>query len=125
MKMYLLFSHKLTDEQIKDAKNSLGIGEFIYLPKSLQNVWSNIPAELETLDEILIHIKNFLNKAKKGDYVLVQGDFGAVYQMVNFAKSLGLIPIYATTKRESVELKIDNKVVKKSIFRHIRFREYL
>jgi len=36
MKLFLLFSHKLTDEQIKDAKDNLGIDEFIYLLKDLQ-----------------------------------------------------------------------------------------
>jgi len=56
--------------------------------------------------------------------VLIQGDFGAVYHMVNFAKELGLIPIYATTKRESIELKQGNKIIKKSIFKHIKFRKY-
>ena len=34
------------------------------------------------------------NQAQKGDYLLVQ--IGATYQLVNFAKTLGLIPIYAT-----------------------------
>ena len=44
--------------------------------------------------------------------------------MVTFSKNLGLIPIYATTKREVVEEKQGDKIVKKSIFKHIRFRKY-
>ena len=125
MKMYLLFSHTLTDLQIKDAKNTLKIDKFIYLSKNLQKIWSEIPPEIDDLGEHLSDIKEFLNIAKKGEYVLIQGDFGAVYHMVNFSKDLGLIPIYATTKRETIETKVDDKIIKKSIFRHIRFREYI
>jgi len=124
MKMYLLFSHTLTDSQIDDAKSTLKVDKFIYLPKNLQKIWSEIPPELDSLDEYLNKIKHFIKSANKGDYVLIQGDFGAVYHMVNFAKELGLIPIYATTKRESIELKQGNKIIKKSIFKHIKFRKY-
>ena len=125
MKMYLLFSHTLTEFQIQDAKTTLKIDEFIYLPKNLQKIWSEIPPEIDNLSEYLSDIKEFLKKTKKGEYVLIQGEFGAVYHMVNFSKSLGLIPIYATTKRETIELKVNDKIIKKSVFRHIRFREYL
>jgi len=124
-KMFLLFSHSLTNEQIDDANKKLQVYDFISLPENLQKLWSNIPPELESLDEHLSSLKNYIRlAAKKGDYVLIQGDFGAVYEMVNFAKSLDLIPIYATTKREVVEEKQGDKVVKKSIFKHIRFRKY-
>lgn len=45
--------------------------------------------------------------------------------MVNFSKDLGLIPVYATTSREIEEFEENGKTIKKSIFEHIRFREYL
>ncbi len=38
-KMFLLFSHRLTDEQIRDAKENLAVIEFIALPKDLQYLW--------------------------------------------------------------------------------------
>jgi len=126
-KMFLLFSHDLTQQQIKDAKNNLDITQFVALPKELQNNWSNsnIPSDIESLKEYLMPFKNFLesNSINK-DVVLIQGDFGAVYQMVNFAKNLGLETVYATTKRVIEEVVVDNKTVKKSIFEHRRFREY-
>lgn len=124
-KMFLLFSHDLTQQQIKDAKSNLDITQFVALPKELQNNWSNIPSDIESLKEYLMPFKNFLesNSINK-DVVLIQGDFGAVYQMVNFAKDLGLETVYATTKRVIEEVVVDNKTVKKSIFEHRRFREY-
>lgn len=125
-KMFLLFSHNLNHSQIDDAKNSLKVGEFISLARDLQSIWSNIPSDLETLDEYLIPLKIFLSEnSKPKDIVLIQGDFGAVYHLVNFAKNLDLKTVYATTNRIIEEFVKDGKTVKKSIFEHIRFREYL
>ena len=123
--MFLLFSHKLTPLQEKDAKESLGVDKFVTLPDDLQNLWSNIPPELEKLDEYLTPLKNFIkDNAKNGDYVLIQGDFGGCYEMVNFVKSLGLIAIHSTTKRDAVEKIVDGKVEKFSRFEHVIFRRY-
>ena len=59
------------------------------------------------------------------DYVLVQGDFGACCLMVDYARRLGLLPIYSTTRREVHEecLK-DGSIRLVRSFRHVRFREY-
>ena len=123
MKMYLFFSHKLTDAQIEDAKK-LGVDEFVYLPDDLQEKFSNVPPELENIKEYARDFEKFLENAKKGDYVLIQGDFGLTCHLVNFTKSKGLIPVYATTKRISKDIKKDGKVVKISEFKHIRVRKY-
>jgi len=124
-KMILLFSHKLTPAQESDAKESLGVEEFINLPENLQNLWSNIPPELEKLDSYLEPIEKFIEEnIKNGDFALVQGDFGATCKIANFIKSIGATPLYATTKREVEEREINGKVVKTSIFEHIRFRRF-
>jgi len=123
--MFLLFSHKLTNEQIIDAKKVLKVDNFVYLPNDLQSLWSNVPAELESLKNYLLPLKEYIkNNAKKDDFVLIQGDFGAVYEMVNYAKKLNLTPVYATTKRETQEEIQKEKVVKISKFKHIRYRKY-
>ncbi len=124
-KMFLLFSHNLTNDQIKDAKENLKVNKFIYLPKELQNIWSNIPPEVEDITDYLKPIKEFLkNNANDGDYVLIQGDFGATYNMVNYAFENNLIPIYATTKRVVKEVIEDGKVITIREFKHCRFRKY-
>ncbi|SFV63254.1 Uncharacterized protein MJ1673 [hydrothermal vent metagenome] len=124
-KMILLFSHKLTAEQIADAKASLGVEEFVALDNDLQNIWSNIPASLENLSDYLQPIRDFLTAdIQKGDVALVQGDFGATCAIASFVKSLGGVAVYATTKRDVVEKEIDGKIVKTSVFEHVRFREF-
>lgn len=124
-KIFLLFSHTLTETQTNDAKSNLSISDVISLPFYLQEKWSNVPSEIETIKEYLLPIRNFLaENSEYEDVVLIQGDFGAVYHMVNFAKELGLKTVYATTQRTIEEIVIDGKTVKKSIFEHERFREY-
>ena len=123
-KLYLLFSHKLTPEQIEDAKKNLGVEEFVYMPSDLQEKWSNVPGEMGDLSEYAKDFMKFLDTAKEGDYVLIQGDFGLTYKLVNFTKNKNLIPVYSTTKRISKEINSGNKVLKISEFDHVRFRKY-
>jgi hypothetical protein len=123
--LFLLFSHTLTDAQKQDAKKSLQVDRFIALPLDLQKLWSNIPADKKELSGYLEPLKEYLKShAKKGDFVLIQGDFGGVYDMVNFSKSIDLIPVHSTTKREVKEKTIDDVVQKISIFKHVIYRRY-
>ena len=124
-KMILLFSHKLTPLQITDAKSSFGVEEFLLLDSELQNIWSNVPADLEEVGEYLQPVRDFLiEKMEEDDVVLVQGDFGATCAMASFVKSLAGVAVYATTKRDVVEKEIDGKIVKTSVFEHVRFRTF-
>ena len=124
--LILLFSHKLTENQIKSAKTEMNINKFIYLEPELQKLWSNIPPEIENIKDYLSPIYQFLKEnTEKGDYVLIHGDFGAVYLMVNYAFELGLIPIYSTTGRITREKKMNENTIKlEHFFRHKRFRKY-
>ena len=70
--------------------------------------------------------KDFLREnSHYGDVALIQGDFGAVYQMINFSKSIGLTTVYSTTNRLTEETYENGRTIKKSIFEHVMFREYL
>ena len=124
-KLFLLFSHNLTEAQESDAKDSLGVTSFVTLPAELQNLWSNVPSSLESLEAYFEDLKHYLEKElKQGDVVLVQGDFGATCSMVRFVKGLGAKAVYATTTRDVVEKVVDDKIVKTSVFKHVRFRVY-
>lgn len=122
MKKFFVFtSHRLNEEQINDAKSKFDTQEFVYLPSVLQEKWSNVPAYLTSLDNFVKPFYKFLQEnAKQGDVIMIQGDFGLSYNLIDYAKSLGLMTIYATTKRDSVE----KDGVKISVFKHVRFRVY-
>ena len=124
-KLILLFSHKLTPVQEEDACNSLGVSSFVTVPHELQDLWSNIPSELESLEHYLEPLALYLKaELQKDDLVLIQGDFGATFSMVSFVQSLNVKAVYATTKRDVIEVKEGDKIIKRSVFEHVRFRVY-
>lgn len=126
MQFFILLNHKLSDDQRADAIKSFETSEFVEMPLKISEIWSNIPPDAEKLDEILEPVKAWLSgQALAGDTVLVQGDFGAVYSMVDFAFSNGLVPVYATTSRDAVERKKeDGSIETVRVFRHRTFRKY-
>lgn len=124
--MLLIFSHKLTDLQIQSAKNDLNVEKFEYLPPNLQHTWSHIPPDEKDINPYLIDIIKWIdNVAFKDDFILVQGDFGATYKIVNYCKSKGLNVFYSTTKREATEMENeDGTIYLTHKVSHIMFREY-
>lgn len=125
-KMFLLFSHKLNEEQRISAKETLGVEKFICMPEELAKAWGAIPPEPDSIDEYLDIFRQWLREeAGKEDVVLISGDFGASYKMVNWCFANALLPVYVTTKRIMRESeKSDGCMEKVSIFKHVRFRRY-
>jgi len=112
----------MVEQQYCDAMDILGITKFETLPT---DIWPQIPAEHATVESSLISLKETIStRSKKGDYLFVQGDYGATYNMVQFAKENGLIPVYATSKRKSYEVVDGEKVTTVREFEHVRFRRY-
>ena len=128
-KLFLLFSHSLTEEQKQDAQDALGVSEFVSLPDDLQALFSNVPPELEELDDFLDPIVDWINDNAfyESDYILIQGDYGATYSLVKYMTGRGTFatPIYATTERKSVDtVQEDGSIATQRIFKHKRFRKY-
>lgn len=122
---YLLFSHELTEAQKEEAYAKLNVRNIYYLPEDLKALWSQIPPELEKISAYIQPIKDWLEKqVKEGDYILIQGDFGATYEMIRWALAKKLKPLYATTKRVVVETREEGKVITHRLFEHVRFRFY-
>lgn len=116
---FIFFSHQLTEKQTQEIKNNLKCDEIIYLPKDLQYKWSNV--EDDSFDKISSFLRE---KSQENDYALIQGEWGLTYKMINFAKEIGVNPIYAKTKREAIEEKDGEKIKKISYFEHIKFEKY-
>lgn len=125
-KLILLFNHKVTELQAKDAYESLGVDRIEPLPPDLQNIWSNIPPEMSSIKDYLRPVEKWLSEnAVSGDYVLIQGDFGACYLMVNLALSQNLAPVYSTTARIAQESILDGGHISLThTFKHVMFRKY-
>lgn len=124
--LLLLFNHTLTKQQKEDAVRSLCVSRIEHPPDQLQRLWRAVPPELETIKEYLKPIAEWiLNNAHTGDFILIQGDFGATWLMVKFSMEQGLIPIYSTTERDAVEeIREDGSIKLSHRFIHARFRKY-
>lgn len=120
--LFILMNHEMLPIQYENAQKTLHVSQTITLSDAK---WSQISPEVDTIQPFLEHYKEQLHMcAKVDDYLLVQGDFGATYHMIRFARSLGLIPIYATTKRHATQEVVDGTIITKREFIHVRFREY-
>ena len=124
--LILLFNHRLTQAQEADARSSLGVGSIVAAPPEISTIWAGIPPAADAIAATLDPVVNWLaTEGNPGDFVLIQGDFGATYLMVNAAIRLGLIPVYSTTQRQAVEEhKPDGSVHIGHIFSHVQFRRY-
>lgn len=124
--MLLLFSHKLTTEQKKDAEVNQGVTDFIHLPLELQRKWSQVPTYETDLGTYAVDFLKWIeSESEEGDLVLIQGDFGLSFLMVKHSINIGRIPVYATTERKSKEILSKGGTVEKTlVFEHCMFRRY-
>ena len=92
--------------------------------ENLQQIWSNVLYDdkyYTNLNEIIDYMLSILNEE---DYVIVQGNWGYVYKLVEEAKKNKIIPLYAFSVRDSSEEIINGEVVKITKFKYQCFVEY-
>ena len=120
--MFILMSHEITTIQKEDAKKSFGVDNFEVVPSKW---WGQIPPDSDSVRPYTQEIKEWLDsRAKDGDILLVQGDFGATVDMISYARGKNMIPVYATTERKATERVENDKIITVRTFEHVRFREY-
>lgn len=124
--LYLIFNHTFTPAQEADARAALGVERIETMPAAAVAAWGDVPAGAPAIWDHLAPVRDWLReRAAPGDFVLIQGDFGACFLMVRFAFENGFNPIYATTRREATEeTQPDGSVRLTHRFRHVRFRAY-
>ncbi|MFO7761029.1 MAG: CRISPR-associated protein Csx20 [Desulfobia sp.] len=124
--LLVIFNHTITPSQKTDARQTLKAEEIIQPPEELCRLWAQVPPEADSLGDYLEPLKYWLDsQAGNGDYVLIQGEFGATYLMVRFALARGLVPLYSTTRREAEEEVLgDGTVQVRHRFFHVRFRYF-
>lgn len=126
MNLLVILSHDLTDKQIEEAKGRLKVDRIKTMPDELKDIWQNINPIGELPLDVLNRIINWIEKESEiNDYVLVQGDFGSSFYIVDFCFKAGRIPIYSTSNRRVKEIKEGEKILTKRIFKHETFRRYV
>lgn len=123
-KVYCLLNHALTQNQIKELKEKYNASDIIYPSEELSASWSQIPAT-ETLDmSIINNVVLWLKDACADDLLIIQGEFGSTFMLVDYALKRKLIPLYAVTKRVASEQRNGETVSRHYVFEHVCFRKY-
>ena len=122
----VLTNHEITDMQRKEAMSQFGCTKIITPPDKVRYFWANVPPEGELEETGIEDVIRFLESSSQtGDYVHVQGEFGATFFTVDYCFKTGLIPVYSTSERVYDErINRDGSVERYHNFKHIRFRMY-
>ena len=124
--LILLFSHSITNVQKEQARADLGIEHIIVPPDTIRTLWAAFPPDVSELVPSVKPVLSWLdNHSKKEDYVLIHGDFGACFLVVQHCLNTHRIPIYSTTERKATEkILADGTVQLTHTFSHVRYRKY-
>ena len=125
-KFIVLMSHDMSDIQKNDAYENLKVAEIIEAPAEIKAIWGNVDPisdlDISKLDKVISWIKNI---SEKGDYILVQGEFGATFYIVDYCFKSDLIPVYATSIRRVEETREGDRVLTNRVFVHEGYRQYI
>lgn len=122
----VLLSHALTDAQVEDLRRNWSAEIVKTLPEELQRRWSNVPPDGPFPVGWLAPLIAWLEaETAEDDVVVVQGEPGCVYYVVNWCFRHRRLPLYAATAREAQEeRRPDGTVITQRVFRHRGFRAY-
>ena len=123
-RVFCLINHELTPRQVDELYTSFKAESNIFPPAPIASLWKDIPVVEEFTLAMFDPIIDWLQDANPGDVLVIQGEFGATFTIVDFALQNGLIPVSAVTKRIVQETREGEKVVKNNFFEHICFRKY-
>lgn len=123
---FCLLNHSLTSKQTAELQEIFDIQSIEYPPEDIRRLWSNLPVQpeisAEPLEKIIrwLHEKNISSQ----DVIVIQGEAGYSFALVDYALNNGFIPIHSVTQRIAAETVKDEIVQTHYIFEHISFRRY-
>ena len=124
MKSFCLLNHELTANQVKELTGEYGASEIVYPDSDLKKAWSQVAACREIDRGLIARVISWLSAAGPGDALVVQGEFGATFMVVDYALKHKLLPLHAVTERIASEERNGEKVSRKYLFEHVCFRKY-
>lgn len=121
-RVFCLMNHSLTQKQIAELTDVYKCKEIVYPEETISSLWSQVNSTNEK--DVIQSVIFWLKAAKDGDYLIIQGEFGLTFTLVDYALKEKLIPIYATSKRIAKESRVGETVHREYIFEHICFKKY-
>ena len=125
MKMAVLMNHQLSSTQKAEAQGALGVQSFVAMPPEVAALWCNADPAKDLHELGAENVICWLTEqTEEGDYVIVQGDYGLTFAVVDWCLKTGRVPVHATTERKAVEKNIQGNIVVERVFNHVKFRVY-
>ncbi len=126
-KLFILLSHRINDEQLLLLIRMYGAIELIYLPENLQTTFSNVDPNLQSLKNISVEIISWLKTypISLSDKVVLQGESGLCFILLQWLFKQNIEVIYSTTLRHCKEIKLANGSIElRHFIKPIQFRKY-
>lgn len=121
-----MLNHELTPMQIKELEHVFFVSCIVYPDNYLNSLWAGIPTvQALTADDLSPFTLWIDENSHSKDLIIIQGEFGASFFLIEYAFSKGLIPLHSVTKRVAHETKEDETIIRTYTFQHICFRRYL
>ena len=105
-------------------ENKWGCVSVVYPPESLSAAWSQVPVLEHIPDVFFTPFVQWLGAARAGDLVIIQGEFGSTFMLVDYVLRRGLVALHAVTKRIAAETREGETVRRQYVFEHVCFRKY-
>jgi hypothetical protein len=121
---FCLLNHALTERQLNELAASFSCERVEYPSAALAAQWSAVPVERELSAAYFAPFFAWLSAADAGDVLVIQGEFGATFTLVDFALCKRLIPVHAVTRRVAEETRDGEQVRRTYLFEHVCFRRY-
>ena len=123
-KSYLLLNHTLTENQVADLLENWHVDAIEETSEPIKVFWSQIQAGSEIKKSDLKLVVDWLDGAKEGDIIVLQGEFGSTFALVDYALLTKLVPVHSVTRRVASETRDGEKVFRNYVFEHVCFRKY-
>lgn len=121
-----LLNHTLTEQQLLELREKMVVQKILYPYEDLQAKWALIPT-----DEVLpiAYYSEFIHwideSSHEGDYIILQGEFGSTFYLVEYVFNRGLIPLHSVTQRVAEEFRQNEVITRTYRFKHVCFRRYV
>ena len=123
-KVYCLLNHTLTQNQVAELQKTFGATDILYPDERLASSWAQVPVTTVLDRNVIQSVIAWLSGAEEGDVLVVQGEFGSTFMIVDYALGRGLVPLHAVSRRVALEHREGEKVLRQYVFEHVCFRRY-
>jgi len=125
-RLFTVFSHRLTESQVRDAREELACDEVVPMPADLAKRWASVPPGNGSVRSMAGEFIAWLTSAsREGDVILVEGDYGMTFTVASWALDHGRVAVYSATERDCrEETGPDGAVVSTRRFEHRGYRKY-